>query len=459
MSRWLIIILLINWRLGLAIGQTVTNLYVFTGVDGNSPVGVIQGTDGSFYGTTYYGGASTNCSQGCGTIFKVSASGSFTNLYFFSSGDGAVPNSSLVQGSDGSFYGTTAFGGTNLCNCGTVFRITPGGSLTMLYTFGGSPNDGAQPYAGLVQGSDGNFYGTTRIGGPDNVGTVFRISPSGIKTNLYFFGGLPDGRQPHAALVQASDGNFYGTTSQGGPLNRGTVFRISPGGSYTNLYSFGIESGQDPVFALTQGTDGNLYGTAQQGGTNNAGSVFRISPSGSFTNLYTFTDPWRPNSVLVQGSDGNFYGTTTYGGNGCASGALFWISPSGSNFNSYCAGLGPVPDGVVQGIDGNLYGTTYEGGGGPCNSGCGTIFEISLFLNPPANQISAAQITDSDVVLSIPSVAGETYQLQFRTDLTAGMWSNVDGAVVTNSIGALLTLTNFGGALSPQGFYRFSITP
>ncbi len=213
-----------------------------------------------------------------------------------------------------------------------------------------------------MQGSDGNFYGTTEAGGTNGAGTVFRISPSGIYTTLYSFVGSPDGAFPEAGLVQGSDGNFYGTTLVGGTDNNfGTVFRISPCGIYTNLYT--------------------LVGSANEGANPFAG--------------------------LVQGSDGNFYGTT--------------------------------------------------GSGGTNNNG--TVFMLSVPLNPPANQISGIQLAGTNIVLSIPSVAGETYQLQYKADLTSGIWSNVPGASVTNSIGALMTLTNFAGATQPQGFYRFAITP
>jgi uncharacterized repeat protein (TIGR03803 family) len=164
-----------------------------------------------------------------------------------------------------------------------LFRISPSGSYTTLYSFVGSPNDGSTPVSGLVQGSDGNLYGTALDGGTHGDGTVFRISPSGTYTNLHSFVGYPnDGTEPYAGLVQGSDGNFYGTTYQGGTNNYGTVFRISPSGSFTNLYSFvRPPDGSEPQARLVQGSDGNFYGTAYDGGTNDDGTVFRISPSGS----------------------------------------------------------------------------------------------------------------------------------------------------------------------------------
>jgi uncharacterized repeat protein (TIGR03803 family) len=455
--------------------QTVTNLYSFVGyaTDGQNPeAALVQGSDGNFYGTTYGGGTSNNCPGGCGAVFRINPSGGYTNLYSFvgSPTDGKNPQAGLVQGSDGNFYGTTEIGGMG--QEGTVFQINPSGGYSNLYAFGNQRFDGYQPRAGLVQGSDGNFYGTTYVGGRYPLGTVFRISPGGNYTNLYSFGASPDdGSYPAAGLVQGSDGNFYGTTHTAGTGAHGTVFRISPSGSCTSLYSFvgSPNDGAAPYAGLVQGSDGNFYGTTSQGGTiGDNGTVFRISPSGSYTSLYSFagypTDGAAPYAGLVQGSDGNFYGTTSQGGTS-GHGTVFRISPSGSYTSLYSfAGYptdGDYPDaGLVQGSDGNFYGTTYSGGTSTnCFDGCGTVFKLTVSLTPPPNQISATQIAGNDVTFSIPSVACETYQLQFTTDLTSGTWSNVPGVSVTNSIGALLTLTNSGGAVGSQGFYRFAITP
>src|SRR5579862_152047 len=265
-----------------------TNLYTFVGPGlGAAPTaGLVQGTDSKFYGTTEYGGNS-----GFGNVYRISPSGGYTNLYSFVGypSDGNTPTAGLVRGSDGNFYGTTYFGGTS--NFGSVYRISPSGSYTNLYSFVGSPNDGANPYAGLVPGSDGNLYGTTYSGGTGNFGSVYRISPGASHTNLHFFVGFPgDGANPASGLVQGSDGNFYGTAFNGGANNFGTVYRISPSGSHTNLYSFvgSPNDGANPQAGLVQGSDGNFYGTTLFGQTSNFGSVYRISPGGSYTNLYSF---------------------------------------------------------------------------------------------------------------------------------------------------------------------------
>jgi uncharacterized repeat protein (TIGR03803 family) len=402
----LVIVLVVLAARGVnANAQTESNLYSFGGSpDGANPEApLVQGSDGNFYGTTYFGGTSTNCNVGCGTVFRISPSGSLTNLYSFGtvSNDGNFPSAGLVQGSDGNFYGTTQFGGT--IDDGTVFRISLSGSYTNLHSFLGSPIDGKFPSAGLVQGSDGNFYGTTEYGGTNDDGAVFRISPSGSYTNLYSFLGSPiDGKFPSAGLVQGSDGNFYGTTQFGGTNDDGTVFRINPSGSYTNLYSFGTVSndGVYPLAGLVQGSDGNFYGTTIQGGAYGYGTVFRISPSGSYTNLYAFgtvsNDGNFSSAGLVQGSDGNFYGTTYFGGT-IDDGTVFRISPSGSYTNLYSFNSSPNDGskplaGLVQGSDGNFYGTTTFGG---INDN-GTVFKAFALIPIPQNTSTNTWISGLD---------------------------------------------------------------
>jgi len=381
----------------------------------------------------------------------------YTVLHSFgsSANDGTVPLAGLIQGNDGNLYGTTSLGGTN--NHGTVFRISPSGNYTNLYSFTGVFNEGAYPAAGLVQGIDSNFYGTTEYGGTTNQGTIFRISPSGNYTNLYSFTGVfNEGANPAAGLVQGIDSNFYGTAEYGGTTNEGTVFRISPSGNYSNLYSF-FPTGNEGVYptaGLVQGSDSNFYGTTEYGGTSNAGTVFRISPSGNFTNLYSFfptgNEGAYPVAGLVEGSDGNFYGAASEGDTQ----VIFRISPSGNYSNLYSAALGsidPNPPGspLVQGLDGNFYGTTEYGGTG--NSG--TIFKLSVPLNPPPNQISAIQLSGTNVVITIPTIAGVTYQLQFSSSLVpTGNWVNVGAPFF--SPGGSQSLTGSGGNPRSNGLYR-----
>jgi uncharacterized repeat protein (TIGR03803 family) len=256
----------------------------------------------------------------------------FTSLHSFNGTDGANPGAvALIQGTSGNLYGTAFGGGAN--NLGTVFKITPSGTLTRLHSFDGT--DGNGPESGPVQAADGNFYGTTRNGGANDscdvrgCGTVYKITPSGVLTTLYSFcsqSGCTDGDVPYAALLQAADGNLYGGTTAGGAYGYGTIFKITPSGRLTTLHSFDSSDGASPDGELVQGTDGNFYGTAGAGG-NGYGTVFKMTPSGMLTTLHIFagypTDGDEPLGGLVPAADGSFYGTTYFGGtsNTCSYGS------------------------------------------------------------------------------------------------------------------------------------------
>lgn len=455
--------------------QTETNLHVFASGanNGDRPyAGLIQATDGYFYGTTKFGGA-----QSIGTIFRISADGAYTNVYSFAGSgfDGWEPTGGLVQGTDGNFYGMTSMKGTNGCQCGTIFRVTPGGTYTVIHQFAGGTSDGGSPNSTLIQASDGNFYGTATAGGTGTHGggVVFRISPAGVYANIYSFGSYAnDGYQPMGGVVQGNDGALYGMTFFGGTNNFGTIYRVTTNGTYTSLHSFaggfyyGNADGHAPYGSLVVGPDGNLYGTASEGGTNTCacGVVFRISPNGNYQTIYSFhdyPDGANPEAGLVLGSDGNFYGTTYAGGspNFATYGTIFRISPTAQYASLYAfgseIGQGEPVAPLVQGSDGNFYGTTTLGG----SSFRGTVFKLFAALPSPANKVSGVSIAGTNVVITIPSVAGETYQLQYSTNLTSANWSNVPGVPPTYSSGGSLTLVDFGGALFPKRYYRLVITP
>ena len=355
------------------------------GADGNYPQsGPIAGSDGNFYGTTEYGGLTDN-----GVVYSLTAAGTETVVASFAGGTASWgPVGALLQSSDGNFYGTTYWGGTN--NNGTVFKLAPDGAITTLWSFGSS-SDGQFPFGGLVQASDGNFYGTTGSGGTTGYGTVFRVTPGGVETVLWNFGTGTDGFAPHGALVTGSDGNLYGTTSLGGANASGTIFKITLTGVETVVWNFGgtVEGGL-PAPRLIIGSDGNFYGTTEGGGTNGGGTLFRFTHAGTLSVLWAFgagTDGSGPWSGVTQGTDGNFYGTTVLGGTiqtcgssyayGC--GTIFRITPAGEETVLWDFGFGGngaqvFPLSVVQSTDGSLFGVTSSGG----PAGGGSIYQLTL---------------------------------------------------------------------------------
>jgi uncharacterized repeat protein (TIGR03803 family) len=313
----------------------------------------------------------------------------FSVLYNFgsNSGDPFKPAYSgiIAQGRDGNLYSTAPGGGT--C-CGALFQITPAGKLKIIHNFTGSNNDGAFPQGGVTLGTDGNFYGTTYEGGSVTAGAVFKVTPGGTATTLHSFTGGSDGAYPYAPPVEGNDGNFYGTTTAGGKAGCGsgcgTIYKITPGGVLTTLYQFDITHGYFPYGPLVLGTDGNFYGTAPNGTSANSGVVFKITPAGKFTLLYSFdgTHGETPFAGLVQGADGNFYGTTIYGGS-TGGGVVFKITRSGKltvlhTMNGTTDGARPY-GGLMLASDGNFYGANAFGGtvNSNCSNGCGTVFKIT----------------------------------------------------------------------------------
>lgn len=352
---------------------TLTTLTEFTGPNGSHPKGgLIEDANGNLYGTTQSGGAGEwPTPQGPGTIFRLTRQGTLTTLVNFSIFEtGGFPSGELILGNDGNFYGATGVGGAGIDKDGTIFRMTPNGTLTTLVNFNQETMGGAP--TGLTLGSDGNFYGTTQSGrrqGP--YGTVFKVTPGGLLTTIADFNRL-NGSRPLAGLVQGPDGVFYGTTSLGrssfenlGSEEYGTLFKVTPGGELTRLNLFTDANGKTPSEALTQGDDGYLYGSTTRGGTYNLGTLFRITHGGALTTLVNFNkaNGSVPEGKLVQGPNGMLYGTTTWGGIS-DKGTVFSLSPEGSltTLTSFHHGGGASRGSVTVGDDGNLYGTTHDGG-------------------------------------------------------------------------------------------------
>ncbi|MGA2135796.1 MAG: Ig-like domain repeat protein [Bryobacteraceae bacterium] len=433
--------------------QTLSTLWNFTGSTGQFPSAPLTlGADANFYGTTSGPNTYIDCGGGYdGSVFKITPTGVLTTLYAFSAGGDICPYAALTLGANGNFYGTTALPGG-----GAAFEITPAGVLNNLYSFDQS-GGGFFPVAALTLGTDGNFYGTTTNGGPNacetgnyyGCGTVFRITPAGTLTTLHNFTG-PDGSVPEAALTLGPDGNFYGTTSavdlapalQPCMYDCGTVFQITSSGTLTSLYSFSGPDGAFPAAPLTLGNDGNFYGTTSGVSSSDVsqcvytcGTVFKITPTGSLTNLYAFTGPdgANPFGALLLGSNGNFYGTTEFGGvNGL--GTIFEMTPSGvlTTLHSFSGPDGEAPvAGLILGPDGNFYGTTESGGTlAPAEPGGGTVFRWCL---PGANKVCTTTALSSTLN---PSTPGATVTIT-ATVVPAGP-GTATGSVTFTDGGTLL---------------------
>jgi uncharacterized repeat protein (TIGR03803 family) len=380
-------------------GTGFTTLHWFSHADagGNFPsAGLLEGSDGALYGTAGSGG-----SNGVGTVFSLDHDGrGFRVLrsFVFAGGDGVNPQVGLVEGRDGSLYGVTPNGGVGDCQgsagqrgCGTVFKVSKdGGGYRLLHQFSSGREDGQEP-AGLIEGSDGTLYGTTVAGGGDNAGTVFKLNPDGSRHALLhsFSNSGSGGNRPQAGVIQGRDGALYGATSSGGSNFSGTVFKLNTDGlAYTVLHTFTSRDGR-PQAKLIEGSDGALYGTTYEGGSNGFGGVFKLNKDGSgYLILHSFkfdrVDGIRPSAELMEGSDGGLFGTTGQGGTS-HSGTVFRLNKDGSNyrvlhsFGPGYSGDGEYPGGgLVEGSDGALYGTTVYGGGDiACTGGCGTVFKLN----------------------------------------------------------------------------------
>jgi uncharacterized repeat protein (TIGR03803 family) len=403
--------------------QTYSVLYNFSpGTKSGDPAnpqysGIIaQGHDGNLYSTTPAGGS--HCGF-CGVVFKITPSGTLTHVFDFNDTNGAgyTPFSGLTLGKDGNFYGTTDVGGT--FNLGTLFKITVGGSLTKLYEFGTCKypcKEGTYPKAPPVQGRDGNFYGTTTatIDGTDN-GVVYKATPTGKFITIYAFDGISGGN-PNDPLTLGTDGNFYGTTAKGGKSLQncwgssptcGTVFKITAGGKVTFLYKFDQTHGAGPLGPLVQASDGNFYGTTSAGGdANGDGVVFKLTPLGKLLWTYPLNgsvDGKQPSAGLVQVTDGKgntvaFYGATTAGGSK-GFGTLYKITPARafSVVHDFDNNSGAMPEvTLLQHTSGILYGDTNLGG----SDGAGTFYSLDDKLPAFVSLVSTSgKVGDSIQIL------------------------------------------------------------
>jgi uncharacterized repeat protein (TIGR03803 family) len=482
---------------------TFKTLVSFDGTNGLAPGGtLVQGTDGNLYGTTSGGGK-----NGGGTVFKMTTAGKVTTLYSFCSkakcADGNSPEAGLLLATNGNFYGTTKFGGVGPCvigtatGCGTIFEITPEGKLTTLYTFckeGGECSDGAEPEAPLIEGTNGDFYGTTFYGGNSNgAGTLFEITPAGELTTLYTFcskagQNCPDGSNPNGAIL-GTDGNLYVTTQGGGGVSSSSAKNLKDCGGIADffaapyygirrlLYDFckaygpaesvGVFYQFFPEKALSEPQSQTLtfYGAASGGGINAAGAIYSLTSGKNLTVVYDFcskakcADGAYPVAGVIEGTDGNFYGTTA-GGNGnskCPSlngcGTVFELTPGGklTTLHSFAGSDGENPRStLVQATNGIFYGTTFFGRA----SGDGSIFSLSTGLGPFVRTVPTMGAVGSTVMILGTDLTGASavsfngkaaaYKVVSATEITA--------TVPSDATTGTIEVTTPGGKLESWPF-------
>jgi uncharacterized repeat protein (TIGR03803 family) len=443
-----------------ASAQIFTDLYDFnTGPNDPHWNTTAQGRNGNMYSTT-----PQVWSGQTGDVFKISPTGTMTELFTFDGTDGGYVSSGLTLALDGNFYGAAANGGSH--GFGTVFKVTPGGAVTTLYNFTNGA-DGAEPSAPPIQGLDGNFYGNASSCAalyefPCDLdvtyGSIYKITPESAFSVLHTFSG-PDGINPFGQLVQGTDGDIYGMTMAGGANGVGTVFKISPAGNFTLLYSFDGTHGAYPLSGgLIQGYDGNFYGLTSGGGSSGAGVLFKITPGGKLTIVYDLADSGccsLPNGGMVQATDGNFYGTTVFGGN------VFRVTPSGEFTD--LANIGGSPQSVMmQHTNGILYSGNAVGG----SFDRGYFFSMNVGLAPFVSFLPAARPVGGVVQILGQGFTGAnavsfngtaaTFTVKSDTFLTA----TVPAGAITGNI----TVTESSGTLTSNKIFRvrpqiFSFSP
>jgi uncharacterized repeat protein (TIGR03803 family) len=436
-----------------ATAQTYTDVYNFDGTDGWAPawIGLLaQGRDGDLYGTTTFAGP-----DGVGNVFRITPGGTLKVLYTFTWNPGAQPDSGLTLGRDGNFYGTTYFGGSGCyLGCGTLYKITPKGRLTNLYNFSNSQESNYM-FTPPVEGTDGNFYGV-------NADTAYKITSSGTFTLL---ASLPF--IAYSPLLQGPKGNFYGTTAFGGSSNTcfscGTIFEMNPNGALTVLYNFDGIQGQLPIGPLILGSDGNFYGTTSQDTTYGGGVAFKFTPQGTFTVLHDFPDPNYPNdgtnlyAGLIQATDGNFYGATAAGGT-MGYGVIFQITSAGAysilyNFDG-THGDSPLST-PIQHTNGKIYGLTYSGG----TTNQGVVYSLDMGLAPFVNLVSPVGNVGKSIQILGQGLTGTTAVAFNGTAATFTVVSDtyLVAAVPVGATSGFVTVTTPGGKLTSN--IKFRVAP
>jgi uncharacterized repeat protein (TIGR03803 family) len=428
-------------------------LKLFAGdVDGAVPAcTLVADQSGMLYGTTLAGGVSN-----AGTVFRINKGGSgFSTLKRFNVSDGANPFAGLLVGSDGALFGTTYNGGAS--SAGTLFKVNRDGSdFALLHEFLGG-TDGANPQNGLIKGSDGMIYGVIPNGNSVAHGAIFRINKdgSGYSQVFVFTDLVVTGVQPGCKLVEGSNGALYGTARVGGATFRGIIFKVNKDGTgYTILYNFqkGIHDGAGPAAGLVKGSDGFLYGAAHLGGTLGVGTVFRIDENGGgYGTLWNFQTNGLsgqfPISELVEGADGALYGTTLQDVDGSSNGTFFKVNKDGSGFvtlRSFSSADGAQPNGTLMQDDkGILYGSVQYGN----VNGVGCL--VSLSSSPLAPRALSISASISSNFVQFAATSGVQYDVQRSADLAS--WSVID--TVVSPLAGVLGFPDIS-PVQPVGFYR-----
>jgi uncharacterized repeat protein (TIGR03803 family) len=352
--------------------QTYSTVLNFNGTNGANPfyVSFVQGRDGRLYGTTYSGGA-----NGLGAVIRINlATKNSIIVHSFDGTNGSNPGAGLTLGTDGNYYGTTVMGGS--ANAGVLYKISTAGTYTVLHQFAGG-GDGVNPYGPPIQASDGNFYGATAGSGSTNA-TIYKYTASGAYSVIYTFSEFTTGYWVYG-VTQGTDGLLYATSNSGGPENSGTLVKLTTSGVLKETHTFNPSNDGgygpiEPIGAPIQASDGNFYGTTQAGGTDREGTLYQVTSSFGVNDRYNFgiDTGSNPSPGLIQGSDGNIYGVTSAGGANVYSWSLndigiasLFVLPAGFFIN-----------GMMQDTSGMFYGTSWTGG--PDNDGYLYSFDMGL---------------------------------------------------------------------------------
>lgn len=425
-----------------ATAQTFTQIYSFSA--NTDPYYfanqfLAQGRDGKLYGTSHFSPASASGSFG--TFFSLPTSGPPSILTELNGTTGTYPYGGVTLGADGNFYGTTSLGGTN--GFGTVFKVTSAGVLTVLHNFTGGA-DGSEPISPPVLANDGNYYGVTAGSESASASTLYKITPSGVYSQVHIFT-TAEGSVCEFSLL-GSDGNLYGGCESGGSSNGGTAYKVSTAGKVTVLHNFTTSDGTSPGLPMAQGSDGNYYGVAYQGGASNFGTVWRVSATGVFKKLHDFTggaDGASPVGGLTLGTDGLLYGAATGGGissnpacnNNC--GVLYKITNAGvlTTLYSFDSTTGSYPqESLMLDTNGKLYSITYSGGA--FNNG--SFFSLDVGLAAFARLVNGSAKVAAKI-----GILGQGF-----SSATVVKFAGVQATTVTRTGSTYLTVTVPTGALS-----------